>query len=553
MNTLLLTLANMGVNLDDVADVVNNCIPQLIFFGVVVAAAIIVLIAMAVNKKLAKPTKFMVRAQSGLAVLLAFGIMLNLVAFGPMSTMLDLVTGNGTITEESSDEANALCTEIAEEGIVLLQNDDNELPLASGSNLNVFGWASVGPVYGGTGAGAISADRPTVSLLDGLHNAGINTNTELSDFYTAYCAERPALGYSNHNWTLPEPTAASYTQELIDNAKSFSDTAMVVISRVGGEFADLPTDMSTVNYTDNSTEYKDFEDGQHYLSLSKTERDMIDLVCSNFDNVVLVYNAANTLELGFVDEHPQIKSVIWCPGTGQTGFNALGEIVAGEVNPPGHSADTFVYDLTAAPYFNNIGAFAYTNADSVGYTAAGLFGRDPEQVPPHFVNYVEGIYVGYKFYETAAAEGLIDYDKTVQYPFGHGLSYTTFTIPFSVWLLLGFLNDLPMSLEEAALVDGCNRGSAFVKIILPILGPCLVATGVYIFMTSWNEYTFAMMFTNTDTRTIPVALKSLIGQLGVQWDLLTAGGIITIIPVCIMFFFAQKRLVEGLTAGAVKG
>ncbi|MGL5434437.1 MAG: carbohydrate ABC transporter permease [Lachnospiraceae bacterium] len=133
------------------------------------------------------------------------------------------------------------------------------------------------------------------------------------------------------------------------------------------------------------------------------------------------------------------------------------------------------------------------------------------------------------------------------------LSYTTFTIPFSVWLLLGFLNDLPMSLEEAALVDGCNRGMAFLKIILPILGPCLVATGVYIFMTSWNEYTFAMMFTSTDTRTIPVALKSLIGQLGVQWDLLTAGGIITIIPVCIMFFFAQKRLVEGLTAGAVKG
>ena len=427
MNTLLLTLANMGVNLDDVADVVNNCIPQLIFFGVVVAAAIIVLIAMAVNKKLAKPTKFMVRAQSGLAVLLAFGIMLNLVAFGPMSTMLDLVTGNGTITEESGAEANALCTEIAEEGIVLLQNDDNELPLASGSNLNVFGWASVGPVYGGTGAGAISADRPTVSLLDGLHNAGINTNTELSDFYTAYCAERPALGYSNHNWTLPEPTAASYTQELIDNAKSFSDTAMVVISRVGGEMADLPTNMDGLNYTENSTEYNDFEPGQHYLSLTKTEKNMIDMVTKNFANVVLVYNGANTLEMGFVNDYPQIKSVIWCPGTGQTGFNALGEIVAGEVNPSGHSADTFVYDLTAAPYFNNIGDFAYTNADSVGYTVASQAGGDAKLVPPHFVNYVEGIYVGYKFYETAAAEGLIDYDKTVQYPFGHGLSYTTFT------------------------------------------------------------------------------------------------------------------------------
>lgn len=138
-------------------------------------------------------------------------------------------------------------------------------------------------------------------------------------------------------------------------------------------------------------------------------------------------------------------------------------------------------------------------------------------------------------------------------PWALVLSYTTFTIPFSVWLLNGFINDLPLSLEEAALVDGCNRGLAFIKIILPILGPCLVATGVYIFMTSWNEYTFAVMFTNTASRTIPVALKSLIGQLGVQWDLLTAGGIITIIPVCIMFFFAQKRLVEGLTAGAVKG
>lgn len=133
------------------------------------------------------------------------------------------------------------------------------------------------------------------------------------------------------------------------------------------------------------------------------------------------------------------------------------------------------------------------------------------------------------------------------------LAYTTFTIPFSVWLLQGFINDLPMSLEEAALVDGCNRATAFTKIILPVLTPCLVATGVYIFMQAWNEYTFAVMFTNNESRTIPVALKSLIGQLGVQWDLLTAGGIVTIIPVCIMFFFAQKRLVAGLTAGAVKG
>jgi multiple sugar transport system permease protein len=133
------------------------------------------------------------------------------------------------------------------------------------------------------------------------------------------------------------------------------------------------------------------------------------------------------------------------------------------------------------------------------------------------------------------------------------LAYTTFTIPFSVWLLNGYLKDLPVSLEEAAMIDGANRAEAFLYIVLPVLTPCIVATGVYIFMTSWNEYTFAVMFTNPRNRTIPVALKNLIGQLGVQWDLITTGGIITIIPVCIMFFFAQKRLVEGLTAGAVKG
>ena len=133
------------------------------------------------------------------------------------------------------------------------------------------------------------------------------------------------------------------------------------------------------------------------------------------------------------------------------------------------------------------------------------------------------------------------------------LSYTTFTIPFSIWLLNGYLKDLPVSLEEAAMIDGANRAQAFIHIVLPVLMPCLVATGVYIFMTSWNEYTFAVMFTNPNNRTIPVALKNLIGQLGVQWDLITTGGIITIIPVCVMFFFAQRRLVEGLTAGAVKG
>jgi len=133
------------------------------------------------------------------------------------------------------------------------------------------------------------------------------------------------------------------------------------------------------------------------------------------------------------------------------------------------------------------------------------------------------------------------------------VAYATFTIPFSVWLIQGFIRDVPFELEEAALVDGCTRFGAFIRIFLPVLTPCLLAAGVYMFMQAWNEYTMASMFTNPATRTIPIALSTLIGQLGVDWGLLCAGGVITCIPVIVMFFFAQKRLVAGMTAGAVKG
>lgn len=138
------------------------------------------------------------------------------------------------------------------------------------------------------------------------------------------------------------------------------------------------------------------------------------------------------------------------------------------------------------------------------------------------------------------------------YP-GMILAYATFSIPFSVWLIQGFIRDVPFELEEAALVDGCTRVGAFTRVFLPLLTPCLLAAGVYMFMQAWNEFTLASMFTNPDTRTIPIALNTLIGQLGVDWGLLCAGGVITCIPVTVMFFFAQKRLVAGMTAGAVKG
>ena len=214
---------------------------------------------------------------------------------------------------------------------------------------------------------------------------------------------------------------------------------MIVISRSGGEGADLPADMNAVvdgSYQDGTTytagvyddslnEGNDWDEGDHYLQLSNREEEMVDLVCENFDKVVLVYNGANAFELGFVEDHPQIKSVLWSAGQGHVGMKALGKIMNGEVNPSGKMIDTYVYDLKATPWWNNFGDFNYTNMKEFEYTSVGFTGTESTAVPG-FVNYVEGIYVGYRFYETAAAEGFIDYDKVVQYPFGYGMSYTTF-------------------------------------------------------------------------------------------------------------------------------
>ena len=406
----------LSINMDDVINVINSIKGYLIGFGIV---AVLLIVAMIACRKMKKSKKYLIRFNAVLGIVLALGVTVNLILVGPMYSMVTLATGGGKVSEENGALATELCEDIADEGIVLLDNAGT-LPLAKNSKLNVFGWASTNPCYGGTGSGALSDAYPTVSLLEGLTNAGFELNTELSDFYTAYRADRPEVGMFAQDWTLPEPEAAQYSDDLINNAKAFSDTAMIVITRVGGEGADLPTDVSTVTY-DAGHSYNDFEPGEHYLQLSKTEEDMVDLVCKNFDNVIVVYNGANAMELGWVKDHSQIKSVIWCAGTGQSGFNALGSVLCGDVNPSGRTIDTFVYDLTATPTWNNVGNMLYDNMNEF---EADSFGT---KVTPAFVNYVENIYVGYKFYETAAAEGLIDYDKTVVYPFGHGLSYTSFT------------------------------------------------------------------------------------------------------------------------------
>ena len=417
----------LAINIDDVMNVLNTCKPYLIALAVVLLAAIIVTVAV---RKLAAPKKKFIRSQSWIAFLLVVVVIVNMICFGPMSSMISLATGNGTITEETSAAATDLCEQIAEEGIVLLQNNDNTLPMASGTKLNVFGWSSTNPVYGGTGSGSLSDAYPTVSLLEGLENAGFEVNQDLVNFYTNFRATRPTVGMWGQDWTIPEPTVEDYDNAgIFESAKAYSDTAVVVLARSGGEGADLPTSLdpdaedtfqdggtfgsSGLRYSDQKD---DLDASKSYLELSNREKAMLDRVTADYDNVVLVVNAANTMQLDFVEDYSQIKSVVWCPGTGQSGFNALGKILSGEVNPSAKTSDTFVRDLTKTPTYNNFGNFSYDNMDEFAV----------DGVNPTFVNYTDGIYVGYRFYETAATEGLINYDELVQYPFGYGLSYTTF-------------------------------------------------------------------------------------------------------------------------------
>ena len=411
----------ISVEMEDVLAVLQLCKPYIIG---IIAALVIGIVIMIACRRMSRDKRFLIRREAAIAMVLAVVVCVNMICFGPMATLIGLATGNGTLSDETNEEAAEVAEEIMEDGIVLLKNE-SLLPLNETKKLNIFGWESINPAYGGAGSGGINDLYDIVSLNQGLENAGFSINQELVDFYNNYGADNPEMSIQKQSWTLPEPPVDTYSDELIKSAKEYSDVAVVVLSRKAGEgHNDIPMDVKKAAYDNNSDEYDDFPEGEHYLQLSQTERDMVDMVCSNFDNVIVVYNGANQFELGFADEYPQIKSVVWCPGTGNVGFNALGKVFSGEVNPSGKTPDTFIYDMTTAPWWNNAEKTEYTNLADMA--VEGMNAGTAQVYAPAFTNYVEGIYVGYKYYETAAQEGAIDYDKTVQYPFGYGLSYTEF-------------------------------------------------------------------------------------------------------------------------------
>ncbi len=449
----------MGASAADVSNYLHSLSGYVYAVIGLLAAAVAVIVAAQFLVK--KGSRHVVSWTAVVSFVLAVLLIVNLICYGPMYAIVSgtLNASRAEISDDVTGNSREVIADTAREGIVLLKNE-GLLPLGTDTNaLNVFGWAGAYPVYGGTGS-ASSGDGSDniVSLYQSLENAGYALNEELTQMYLNYGQEyydgRPTINMTSQDWTLLEPTAEYYTDSVMANAAGHSDVAVIVIGRSGGENADLPTDMNAVikgtyniagtdqvqqsvahnyNYVNgvfynNTTAYDEFEPGEHYLELSKTEENLVDLVCNSFDKVIVVINANNAMELGWVEEYDSIGAVLLMPGTGDTGMTALGEILNGTVNPSGRTVDTFVRDLTDTITWNHSGNSGNNLYNNVGDLTKSLAREDNTfNGVISFVDYVEGIYMGYKYYETASDEGVIDYAGKVQYPFGYGLSYTTFT------------------------------------------------------------------------------------------------------------------------------
>jgi len=348
----------------------------------------------------------------------------------------------------ASEELNE---EIGNEGIVLLKNKDNALPIAEGANVTGMGRGFVDPIYGGTGSGNMSVKRNTspMTALKSVYNVNEALANEIDAAISNPYYYPRGITATDNEWEstyyigeLP----LSFYNKL--NYSGYTDAAIIIISRGGGEGEDVSMNLKEdlaeqASYVKNgiysengpfveNEETANYEDGQHQLELNKEEKDMIGVAASKCDKVVVVINSSNIMECGWLEENDDVDGVLWVGGTGTRGFASMANILSGKVNPSGKTVDTWSADFTADPSYNNYGRHGrsyYSNIDgSDGYSA-------------RFIEYEEGIYIGYKYYETMFYELGEDGDKWydgwreqddkssgggVVYPFGYGLSYTTF-------------------------------------------------------------------------------------------------------------------------------
>ena len=356
---------------------------------------------------------------SGIIAFIIVGI--NIVSFSFKDEVTDILCGNGInyFTDEGEEarlKGIELASKVESSGITMLKNDNEILPLKE-NKVNIFGWggSNSGFIYQGQGSGYGSKYKQT-SLAQGLEEEGIKVNETLLQKYEDLGYSRP--GYSaelSTSYRLYEPDRNFYTNEVINQAKNFSSTALIVISRIGLEGTDIPL----VQYDENGKEISD----RKYQSLSSNEEEMINIVTHNFSEVIVILNTSNVFECAFLN-NKLIDSCLAIYMPGNNGSIGLAKILNGEETPSGKTVDTWPYELESNASFPTSGTQGAVRFSDIGNN--NIFYQD----------YLEGIYVGYRYYETADQIGYFDeinniygkgYNGVVQYPFGYGLSYTDFS------------------------------------------------------------------------------------------------------------------------------
>ena len=363
-----------------------------------------------------------------------------------VNTFLDIDETNGQVNSDGQyyksdydsqddllDYEKSLCTELEGEGATLLKNDNNVLPLAAASRVSLFSRSSTDLVYGGTGSGSVSSSS-AVNLRDAFELNNIRVNKDLWDKYTDMNTERPTFGIDSADLSkvsIAEDNEGIFNSgSMIRSFKDYGDAAFVVLSRTGGEGYDLPQGDFDIQ-SDNSYNGKD-----GYFALQDDERAMIINVKKYFDKVIVLVNSSNALELNWMDDpEVSVDACLWTGAVGQTGAKGVANIVAGITNPSGHLADTYAVDSHSAPSMMNNSDMLYEGTYSTGEYGCKT----------NYMVYSEGIYVGYRYYETRYEDTVLDrfnaasdigtynsasgwdYDSEVSFPFGYGLSYTTFT------------------------------------------------------------------------------------------------------------------------------
>ncbi len=355
---------------------------------------------------------------SAMALLLALLIVFNVLTLNVYSTTLTSfftkLEAADVEVETTQDDWNDIAVEIESEGIVLLKNENNTLPLSGVDAVNLLGYRSYNHVYSGTGSGSTDSSN-AVTLTDALATVGITANPALEEngvYTVSFTDDTEGSGlfarFMGAGFVLTtEPDISAFTGDCsFESLKEYSDVAIVTLGRAGGEGSDL-----------TSAEAEDLDGAETYLALSDSEKELLEYAAETFETVIVLVNSGNAMELGCLEDY-DIDAALWIGDVGSQGMLAVAQVLVGEVNPSGRLTDTYAYDATSAPSYTNFGDFTFSNYDSA------------------YVNYVEDIYVGYKWYETADEEGFFDdvsneygtgYDAVVQFPFGYGLSYTEFT------------------------------------------------------------------------------------------------------------------------------